>query len=165
MQSKAATPAEYLAELPDDRRRALSKIRSVVRKHLVAPSKGAIKEGIQYGMLGYFVPHKVYPHGYHCDPKQPLPVASLANQKNHMSIYLMCCYGDPAEEAWFRAAWTADGRGLDMGKACVRFRTLEDVPLGVVAELFDRFDAGSFIERYEAGLPESVKKKRAAVRP
>jgi hypothetical protein len=118
MQSKAATVDEYLASLPADRRAALQAVRKVIHANL---GKG-FKEGMQYGMIGYCVPHSVYPRGYHCDPKQPLPFASLASQKNHMSFSLMSVYLDSAEERWFKAAWQKTGKKLDMGKACVRFQ-------------------------------------------
>src|SRR5688572_8959727 len=98
MQSKAQTVNDYLAELPDDRRAAIEAVRKVIRKNL---PKG-YEEGMQYGMIGYHVPHKLYPPGYHCDPKQPLPFAALASQKNYMSVYLMC-YMDGKMDKWFRA--------------------------------------------------------------
>jgi len=146
MQSKAKTVKQYLAELPDDRREALQAVRTVILKNL---PKG-YKEGMQYGMIGYFVPHSVYPPGYHCDPKQPLPLAGLASQKNHMAIYLMCVYGDPEHAAWFRAAWAKTGKKLDMGKSCVRFRKIEDVPLKVIGEAIKRVPVKKFIEHYES---------------
>ena len=90
MQSKATTVEQYLAELPEDRRKAIEAVRQVVLKNLDKD----YEEGMQYGMIGYYVPHRVYPAGYHCDPKQPLPFAGLASQKNHMALYLMCVYGD-----------------------------------------------------------------------
>ena len=90
MQSKATTVEQYLAELPEDRRKAIEAVRQVILKNLDKD----YEEGIQYGMIGYYVPHRVYPAGYHCDPKQPLPFAGLASQKNYMSLYLMCVYGD-----------------------------------------------------------------------
>ena len=93
MQCKAKTVKEYLASLPQDRRVAIKSVREVICKNL---DKG-YEEGMQYGMIGYYVPHKVYPPGYHCDPKQPLPFASLASQKNHMAVYLMCSYGSPED--------------------------------------------------------------------
>ena len=89
MQSKAATVEQYLAELPADRRHAISAVRELIRKNI---DKG-FQEGMQYGMIGYTVPHNLYPAGYHCDPKQPLPFVCLASQKNYMSLYLMCVYG------------------------------------------------------------------------
>ena len=148
MQSKATTVERYLAELPDDRREAISAIRAVILKNL---PKGCA-EGMQYGMIGYCVPHSVYPAGYHCDPKQPLPFASLASQKNHMALYLMNIYGDERHHAWFTKAWTDTGKKLDMGKSCVRFRKLEDVPLAVVGEAIRRVPVKEFIATYESTL-------------
>lgn len=158
MNRNAATVAEYLAGLPEDRRRALEAVRKVIRKNL---PKG-YKEGMQYGMIGYFVPHSVYPDGYHCDPKQPLPFAGLASQKGHMSLYMTGTYLSPEHEAWLRKAWTADGRKLDMGKACVRFKKLEDVPLEVVGEAVRRMPVEEFVRLYEASRPGGAKKGAVA---
>src|SRR6478735_9509814 len=116
MQSKAATVDVYLAQLPADRREAIATIRDVIRKNLDAD----YEEGMQYGMIGYYVPHRIWPAGYHCDPKQPLPFAALASQKNHLAIYLMCVYGNRDHESWFRTAWARTGKKLDMGKSCIR---------------------------------------------
>jgi hypothetical protein len=146
-----ATVQQYLASLRDDRRAAIEAIRAVILKNL----DSEYEEGMQYGMIGYFVPHRVYPAGYHCDPKQPLPFAGLASQKGHMSMYIMGCYGSPEQEAWFRKAWTDTGRKLDMGKACVRFKKLEDVPLEVVGEAFRRMPARAFIAQYESQVAQS----------
>ncbi|MEQ9617350.1 MAG: DUF1801 domain-containing protein [Phycisphaerales bacterium] len=148
MQSKATTVTQYLKELPDDRRKAVKAVRDVIRKNL---PKG-YAEGMQYGMIGYFVPHSVYPDGYHCDPKQPVPFASVASQKNHISIYLMCIYSDPKHQEWFVKAWKAEGKRLDMGKGCVRFRKLEDVPLEVVGEAIRRVPVKDFLAHYEKSL-------------
>lgn len=154
MQSKAATVAEYLASLPEDRRRALEAVRKVVRANLDKD----YEEGMQYGMIGYYVPHRVFPAGYHCDPKQPLPFAGLASQKNHMAVYLMGVYtgyGDDsatAEASWFEQAWKKTGKKLDMGKCCVRFKKLEDVALDVVGESVRRLPASKYIRFYTAAL-------------
>jgi hypothetical protein len=145
MQSKAKTVQEYLDQLPDHRREAISAVRDVMLKNL---PKG-FEEGMQYGMIGYFVPHSVYPDGYHCNPKEPLPYASLAAQKNYMSIYLMCIYGDEAHRDWFVEAWNKTGKKLDMGKSCVRFKKLEDVPLKVVGQAMKRVTVKKFIDFYE----------------
>ncbi len=134
MQSTAKTVDQYLADLPEDRREVLQAIRAVILKNL---PKG-YEEGMQYGAIGYFVPHTVYPPGYHCDPKQPLPFAGMASQKNHMSISLMCVYSDREHDAWFRAAWVKTGKKLDMGKSCVRFKKIDDVPLQVIGEAIRR---------------------------
>ena len=160
MPSKAKTVDQYLAELPDDRRQALQAVRAVVLKNL---SKG-YEEGMQYGMIGYFVPHSVYPPGYHCDPSQPLPFAGLASQKNHMAIHLMCIYGDPKHEAWFRQAWAKTGKKLDMGKACVRFRKLDDLALSVIGQTIKRVPAKKFIAQYESNT-QSVGKRRKKASP
>jgi hypothetical protein len=156
MQSEATTVDQYLAELSDDRREAIQAVREVILKNL---PKG-YEEGMQYGMIGYFVPHSVYPDGYHCDPSQPLPFAALASQKRHMAVYLMSICGNPDQETWFREAWGKTGRKLDMGKSCVRFRKIEDVPLGVIGQAIRRMPVKKLIEYYE-----DATKGRAAKRP
>jgi hypothetical protein len=144
MQSKASTVKEYLASLPDDRRAALEAVRAVILKNL----DPAIAEGMSYGMIGYYIPHGIYPPGYHCDPKQPLPFAGLASQKNHMSVYMMSVYGPKAEE--FRAAWAKTGKKLDMGACCVRFKKIEDLALDLIGKVIGEDSAADYIARYEA---------------
>lgn len=162
MQSKAATVEQYLAELPPDRRAAIEAVRKVILKNL---DRKGYAEGMQYGMIGYFVPHSVYPPGYHCDPAQPLPFACIASQKNHMAVYLHSIYGDPATLEWFLGAWAASGRKKpDMGKCCVRFKRLEDIPLEVIGEAIRRVPAKAFIARYEAAIPPERRKKKAPSR-
>src|SRR4051812_41594591 len=156
MQSKATTVAQYLAELPDDRRRAMQVVRQVVLDNLDAD----YEEGMQYGMIGYYVPHRVYPKGYHCDPKQPLPFAGLASQKNYMSLYLMSVYcgcvdGSAGDQhaLWFREAWAKTGKKLDMGKACIRFKKVEELRLDVIGEAIRRVPASMYIEFCETSRP------------
>jgi len=156
MISKARTVGEYLAELPAERRAALQAVREVILKNLDAD----YEEGMQYGMIGYYVPHRVYPAGYHCDPQQPLPFAGLASQKNHMAIYLMCVYGHPQHEQWFRQAWAKSGKKLDMGKACVRFRKLNDLPLAVIGQAIARVPASALIAHYESALKPTARRKK-----
>jgi len=158
MQSKAKTIKEYLAALPEDRRLAIEAIRKVIRKNM----DKAFEEGIQYGMLGYYLPHSKYPDGYHCDPKQPLPFAALASQKNHIGLYLFCIYTDPTESAKFQKAWTASGKKLDMGKSCVRVKKLEDIPLDVLGSTFARITAKKFVASYEKSLGATAKKRKSA---
>lgn len=162
MQSKASSVHEYLASLPEDRRAALSAVRDVIRKNLDRD----YEEGMTYGMIGYYVPHRVYPAGYHCDPKQPLPFANLGSQKNYLSLYLMCLYGGSGESdsaskhaQWFREAWAKTGKKLNMGKACIRFRKVEDLALDVIGEAIRRVPARAYIEHCEASL------RRAKERP
>lgn len=156
MISKAKTVKEYLSALPEDRRAAIQAVRDVILKNL---DKG-FEEGMQYGMIGYFVPHSVYPPGYHCDPKQPLPFACLASQKNHMTVSLMCLYGIPQHEAWFRNEWAKTGKKLDMGKACIRFKKLEDLPLDVIGKAVARVPLKEFIGYYESALKTSGKRAK-----
>ena len=146
MQSKATTVEQYLAELPEDRREIVQAVREVILTNL----PDGYAEGMQYGMIGYFVPHSVYPDGYHCDPKQPLPFAHLASQKNHISVYLFCIYSDEKQSDWFRKAWEKTGKKLNMGKSCVRFRKLEDVPLKVIGQAVKRVSVKKFVSTYEA---------------
>jgi hypothetical protein len=145
MQSKAKTVKQYLAELPPDRRAAIEAVREVILKNLDED----YEEGMAYGMISYHVPHRVYPPGYHCDPKQGLPFAALSSQKHHMGIGLMSLYGAGSDEKWFRAAWAKSGKKLDMGKCCVRFKKVEDVPLEVVGEAIRRVPAKAWIAYYE----------------
>jgi hypothetical protein len=146
MPHPARSVDDYLASLPEERRQVLQAVREVILRNL----DPQIEEGLQYGMIGYAVPHRVYPAGYHCDPRQPLPFAALASQKNHMSLHLMCVYGAPELEAWFSAAWRKTGKKLDMGKACLRFRRLDDLALDVLGEAIRRVPANAFIAHYEA---------------
>ena len=161
MQSKAATVREYLAELPDDRRSAIAAVRDVILKNLDKD----YEEGMAYGAISYHVPHRIYPNGYHPDPRQGLPFAALASQKNYMSLYLMGLYcgcvegvSDTALVRWFREAWAATGKKLDMGKACIRFKRLEDLPLPVIGEAIRRVPAKTYIDLYEKSR-QSVQKK------
>jgi hypothetical protein len=164
MQSKATTVAQYLAELPRDRREAVRAVRKVILDNL----DSQFEEGMQYGMIGYYVPHSVYPAGYHCDPKQPLPFAGLASQKNYMSLYLMSLYGNASHENQFRDEWKKTGRKLDMGKCCIRFRKLEDLALGVIGNAIRRVTTMEYIEVCEAAQQKAkteTKKNAAAQKP
>lgn len=160
MQSKAATVEQYLAELAPERREAVQAVRSVILKNL----DKKYEEGMQYGMIGYYVPHSVFPDGYHCDPRQPLPFAGLASQKNHMSVYLMSVYDESAECHWFRSAWEKTGRKLDMGKCCIRFKKLDDVALDVLGEAIKRMPVERHIEIYQAARSGATKKSSASGR-
>ena len=157
MQSKAKTVAQYLAELPSDRRAALKAVRKVILKNLDRD----FEEGMQYGMIGYYVPHSVYPAGYHCDPKQPLPFAGIASQKNHISLYLMSIYGDTDQAEQFRRDWAKTSKTLDMGKACIRFKTLDELPLEVIGKAIARVKAKKYIAICEAPTNSTSKRSRS----
>lgn len=165
MKSAATTVEAYLAELPEDRRTAIEAVRKVILANL----DEGYEEGIQYGMIGYYVPHRVYPAGYHCDPKQPLPFASLGSQKGHMSLYLMCIYGHEPLRSWFQEAWARAGKKLDMGKSCVRFKKLDDLALDVIGEAIRRVPARDYIRHMESALAASgagrAKPNKAAAAP
>lgn len=156
MPDKPKTIKEYLDTLTPERKKAVNALRRTIKANM---GKG-IKEGVQYGMVGYFLPHSLYPEGYHCDPKQPLPFASIASQKNHIGIYLFCAYAQPEENARFQKEWKAAGKRLDMGKGCVRAKSLEDIPLEVVGRAIKRMTVKKFVKAYEESLPASVKAKR-----
>ena len=158
MQSKATSVDQYLAELPADRRETVQALRQVIRKNV----DKRIEEGMQYGMIGYYVPHSIYPAGYHCDPRQPLPYACLASQKNYLSLHMMNMYADSAHEKWFRAAWAKSGKKLDMGKCCIRFKRLEDVPLDVIGEAFSRVSLDNHISFYENVIQSTVRNRKPA---
>lgn len=125
MQSKATTVEDYINELPDERKEVITKLRNVIKKNL---PKG-FKEGMGYGMIGYCIPHSIYPAGYHCDPKLPLPFMNVVSQKNYISVYHMGLYGDNTLTKWFIKEYEKLGIGkLDMGKCCVRFKKPEKIP-------------------------------------
>ena len=166
MQSKVTTVDAYLQSLPPDRREALNGVRDVILKNL----DHKYEEGMQYGMIGYYVPHSVYPKGYHCDPKQPLPFAALGSQKNYMSLHLMPVYFGSADDRagkhaeWFREAWGRTGKKLDMGKACIRFKKLEDLPLDVIGEAVRRVPAALYIDFVESSVASRAKARAAKQR-
>lgn len=168
MQSRTTTVDQYLAELPPDRRKLISTVREVIR-HNIAPG---FEEGMQYGMIGWFVPHATYPAGYHCDPKQPLPFACLASQKNYCSLYAMSLYADGPHLTAFQAAWKATGKKLDMGKSCIRFKAVDDLALDVIAQALKPMTVAKWIGIYESSLKgarkrpaKAVPKKAAAKKP
>jgi hypothetical protein len=158
MMSKAKTVKQYLAELPADRRKAIQAVREVILKNLDKD----FEEGMQYGMIGYYVPHRVYPPGYHCDPKQPLPFTCLASQKNYMSLYMMCLYAGGELEKWFRAEWAKTGKNLDAGKSCIRFKKLDDLPLDLIGKAIARISAREFIRFYESAVKNAGGERKAA---
>jgi hypothetical protein len=139
----AASVNAYLAELPEDRRAAVSAVREVIRKNL---PKG-YEEVINWGMITYQIPLERYSETQN---GQPLCYAALASQKNHMAVYLMCVYGSKEIEAWFRDEFRKAGKKLDMGKSCVRFKKLEDLPLNVIGKAVKRVSPKAYIAHYEA---------------
>jgi hypothetical protein len=141
--SKAATVQEYLAELPEERRTVISTIRDLIVQNVPA----GYQEMMNYGMISYAIPLERYPKTYN---KQPLTYISLAAQKNYYTIYLMGAYADSEQEQWLRAEFAKRNKKFDMGKSCLRFRALDDLPLEVVGEAIASISPEAFIAIYEA---------------
>lgn len=140
------TVDDYLKSLPDDRKTAIEKLRSVINKNL---PKG-FKEGITYGMIGWFIPHSTYPPGYHVDPKLPLGFASIASQKNFVALYHMGLYMDKDILKWFESEYAKHSKTkLDMGKSCIRFKKPDQIPFELIGELMTKISVQDFIDTYE----------------
>jgi len=149
MQSKATSSEQYISELPEDRKAPITRLRQEILKHL---SK-EMEEVMNYGMLGYIVPHSVYPHGYHCDPKTPLPFMNLASQKNFIAVYHMGVYAKKELLDWFVAEYPKYcKRKLDMGKSCIRFKKMDDIPYKLIGELAAKMDTKEWIDIYETNI-------------
>ncbi len=146
MQSKAATPDAYIESLPEDRKPAMSRLRQIILDNL--PPE--FEETMSYGMLGYVVPHSVYPAGYHCDPKLPLPFMNIASQKNFIAVYHMGIYANPVLMEWFVTEFPKHSdRKLDMGKSCIRFKKPEHIPFDLIGQLAAKMTASDWIAVYE----------------
>lgn len=155
MQSKAATVEQYLAELPADRQKIMTDLRKVIKKNL---PKG-FEECMNYGMIGFVVPHSKYPAGYHCNPKDPLPFFNIASQKNFIAVYHMGLYGNPKLHKWFTDAHAkVSAKKLDMGKACIRYKKPGDIPLELIGELATRITPDEWIAYYESHIKEARRK-------
>jgi hypothetical protein len=149
MQSKATTPKEYIDSLPEERKKIISDLRKTILKNL---PKG-FSEVMSYGMLGFVVPHSLYPNGYHCDPEQPLPFMCLASQKNFVAVYHMGVYADKDLLKWFTSEYPKQSKTkLDMGKSCIRFKKLDEIPIKLIGELAGKMTPKQWIALYEKGL-------------
>ena len=147
-QSKAQTVEEYLAELPIERQEAITAVRKVILAHLPQ----GYEETMRYGMIGYVIPLDRYPQTYN---RQPLEYAALASQKNYMSLYLMNIHPDQEALQWFNEKYRDSGKKLDMGKSCVRFKKLEDLPIDLIGQAIARTTVNEFIELYEVSRHKS----------
>jgi len=149
MTSKATTPDQYMKELLADRKEAMIKLREIIVKNI---PKG-FKEVMAYGMMGYSVPHKIYPAGYHCNPKDPLPFAGMASQKHFIAFYHMGIYAMPELLKWFVSEYPKHSSAkLDMGKSCVRFKKPEHIPYKLIGQLMKKVSVKEWINTYEANL-------------
>lgn len=147
--SKANSIEDYLSALPAERQEAMRRLRTVIKENL---PKG-FEECITYGMIGYVVPHSLYPKGYHVDPKLPLGFISIASQKSHIALYHMGLYGSEELLTWFKSAYAAAGVGkLDMGKSCIRFKQPNKIPFELIGDLAKKLTPKAWIAAYEAVL-------------
>lgn len=155
MQSQAQNVDEYINELPDDRKKIVSELRKIIKKNI---PKG-FSEVMGYGMMGYCVPHSIYPAGYHCKPEDPLPFMGVASQKNFVALYHMGIYADPKLLKWFTGEWKKHSKKkLDMGKSCLRFKKPEDVPVKLIGELASKMTPQDWITCYEGAFKKARKK-------
>ena len=146
MTSEAKTPAQYIKELPADRKEAVSELRNIILKNIPE----GFKEVMSYGMLGYVVPHEIYPAGYHCNPKLPLPFVAIASQKNFIAFYHMGIYANPKLLRWFVEEYPKHSKAkLDMGKSCMRFKKPEQIPYKLIGELIKKMSVENWVEAYE----------------
>lgn len=146
MQYQANSPEEYIAQIPEERKEAINKLRAVIQANLPE----GFREGMGYGMIGYSVPHEIYPAGYHCDPKIPLPFMSFASQKNFIAFYHMGIYADPNLLQWFQNEYPKYVKTkLDMGKSCIRFKKPEQIPFELIGELVTKMSCQQWIDLYE----------------
>ena len=149
MQYTTKTPEQYIAAIPEDRKAAIQELRNVILKNI---PKG-FSEEMNYGHIGYIVPHSIYPAGYHCDPKAPLPFLGIASQKNFIAVYHMGIYADKKLMDWFVNEFPKHSKAkLDMGKSCIRFKKPDQIPFKLISELVKKMTVKDWINLYESML-------------
>lgn len=154
MQIAAISPENYIEQLPIERQKPMQKLRKVLLENI----PDGFSEGTGYGMIGFSVPHSIYPAGYHCDPKQPLPFISIASQKNFIALYHMGIYAKPNLLDWFVTEYPKHSKfKLDMGKSCIRFKKPEHIPFELIAELARKMSVQEWIDTYEANYKSGKK--------
>lgn len=158
MKAVGKTVKEILVNVPADRAEPFNKLHEIIVKNL---PKG-FEAAISYGGLGYVIPHKLYPAGYHCKPSEPLPFAGIASQKGSINFYHMGIYCDPELLSWFVAEYPKHSKQkLDMGKSCIRFKKMEEIPYKLIGELMKKMSAKAWIEKYETTFKSTSKQARA----
>ena len=149
MELTEKTVNEYLNELPEERKSAFLKLKNSILNNL---PKG-FKEEMSYRMLGYVVPHTIYPYGYHCNPKRPLPFINIASQKNFIALYHMGIYANPELLKWFSSEYSKHStQKLDMGKSCIRFKKWDQIPFDLIAQLAGKMSVEDWINCYETQI-------------
>jgi uncharacterized protein YdhG (YjbR/CyaY superfamily) len=146
MQIKVDTVKEYIDQIPEERKEVIQKLRKVLSENLPE----GFREEMSYGMIGYVVPHSLYPKGYHCTPKLPLPFINVASQKNFVALYHMNLYADKSLMEWFTTEYPKHSKvKLDMGKSCMRFKKLDQIPYELIGELAQKITVEEWIKTYE----------------
>jgi len=154
MKYQATSPGDYISQLPEERQQAISKLREIINKNL---PKG-FQETMSYGMIGWVVPHSTYPDGYHCDPKLPLPFMNLASQKNFIAVYHSGVYASEELMEWFVSEYPNHAkRKLDMGKSCIRFKKMDDIPYDLIGDLSTKITVDQWVETYETNVKNRKK--------
>ena len=149
MKYEANSPEEYISQIPEERQPVLSRMRAVILQNLPE----GFEERMSYGMIGYVVPHSIYPDGYHCTPELPLPFMNIASQKNFVALYHAGIYGSEALLNWFQEEYPNHcKRKLDMGKSCIRFKYMDDVPYDLIGELTQKISVQDWIDIYESAV-------------
>lgn len=145
----ATTVDEYIAQLPEERKTAIELLRATIQKNIPE----GFQEGMNYKMIGYFVPHSIYPDGYHCNPKDPLPFINIASQKNSVNLYHMGIYAVPEVHSWFLKEYPKHCKTkLDMGKSCIRFKKLDQIPYDLIGELASKITVNEWINTYKTHI-------------
>ena len=149
MQSTATTIEAYLEEIPEERKESFTKLRETILENI----PNGFVELMSYGMIGYVVPHSIYPNGYHCEPKLPLPFMAIASQKNFIALYHMVIYAKPELLNWFVTEYPKHSQQkLDMGKSCIRFKKMNQIPFDLIAELVQKMSVQEWITCYESAF-------------
>jgi uncharacterized protein YdhG (YjbR/CyaY superfamily) len=149
MKAEAQTPDTYVAQLPDDRKDAIQKLRKVILNNLPE----GFEETMSYGMLAYVVPHSLYPDGYHCNTKLPLPFMNLASQKNYISVYHSGFYASAKVYEWFVSEYPKHtAQKMDIGKCCIRFKKLDDIPYDLIGQLAGKMTVDEWVKFYETSI-------------
>ncbi len=145
----ANSPEEYISIIPEDKKEAISKLREIILKNI----PDGYQETMSYGMIGYVVPKTIYPNGYHCDTKLPLPFISIAAQKNHISLYHLGIYANQEILNWFVSEYSKVSKTkLDIGKGCIRFKKTENIPFQLIEELVKKISVQEWINTYETNI-------------
>lgn len=149
MKIEANSPEDYISKIPEERREAMAQLRQTILTNLPP----GFEETMNYGMIGYVIPHSNYPAGYHCDPNMPLPFLNIASQKNFIGVYHMGLYADDALLEWFQEEYPHYCKSkLDMGKSCIRFKKTNEIPFELIGKLCKKMTPGEWIAKYEGDL-------------